>query len=68
MESKHPNQNQSLLKGPGIIVTIIVIVPLMLFLRHRSWYATFAIALVGFGLGHLVNHFYFKSKNKDDNQ
>lgn len=56
------NKPKSLLKGPGIIVTILVLVPPMVLIKDRGMGITFLIALIGFGAGHVVNHFYFKKK------
>lgn len=61
MEGKKP---RGLFNGPSIIVTIIIMVPAMLYFQGRGWLITFLITILGFGAGHLVNHFYHKSKNK----
>ena len=58
---------QSLFKGPGLIVTIIVLVPLMLIIENRTWLVTMGLAVIGFGAGHIVNYFYFKNKKRKNN-
>ena len=65
-KSSHENiiVPKSLFKGPGLIVTIVILVSLMLLVENRSWGVTMLIALVGFGIGHAVNHYYFANKKK----
>ncbi|HOX43298.1 MAG TPA: hypothetical protein PK668_06860 [Myxococcota bacterium] len=43
----------------GLVVAIAVITPFMVMNWihwHLGWWFTFVVALVGFGLGHLVHH------------
>jgi hypothetical protein len=43
----------------GLVVAIAVITPFMLLNWahwHLGWWFTFTVAVVGFGLGHLVHH------------
>lgn len=54
----------SLLKGPGFLVTLFVIIPPMLLIKERGMGITFIIAAIGFGAGHAVNYYYFKNKKK----
>jgi hypothetical protein len=60
----------SLFRGPGLLVTIIILAPLMTlnWMEWRyGWWFTFVSALVGFGAGHAVNWFWQKrqqQKNK----
>ena len=48
----------SLMKGPGILVTMAVIVPFMLIDYRRPWWQTFLIAMLGFGAGHMVDRLW----------
>lgn len=61
-EKIESTKHRSLLKGPGIVVTIIILVPLMLFTPNRTFMVTMLFAMVGFGAGHGVNYLYFKNK------
>ncbi len=61
-----PRKKFGLWRGPGIIVTLAIILPAKLLLIGTGWLETFLIAAVGFGAGHVVNHLYFKFKNKED--
>ena len=57
--------SMSLFRGPGLVVTIIILVPLITLNNmewHHGWWFTFVSALVGFGAGHLVNWFWNKRK------
>jgi hypothetical protein len=57
--------SMSLFRGPGLVVTIIILVPLMVLNQMEwrlGWWFTFLAALVGFGAGHVVNWFWHKRK------
>ncbi len=62
-ETAERTEHRSLLKGPGIIVTIGILLPLMLLTPDRSFMVTMLFAVIGFGAGHLVNYLYFKAKD-----
>ena len=49
---------------PGFLVTIIIAVPGTFLTRGEGWVATFIMALIAFGAGHLANHFYNKRKGE----
>jgi hypothetical protein len=51
-------------KGPGIFVTLAIIVPLMLIKLNRPWWQTFLIAIVGFGAGHAVDYLWDRRKGR----
>jgi len=56
----------SLLHGPGLAVTLVILVPLMMlnFTQWRfGWWFTFVAAMIGFGAGHAVNWWWHKRKN-----
>jgi hypothetical protein len=46
----------ALLRWPVILVASAVIVPWLVIEPRRPWWQTFLIALVGFGVGHAVDH------------
>ena len=55
----------SLLQGPGLLVTIVILTPLMTlnFMEWRlGWWFTFIAAMIGFGAGHLVNWWWRQRK------
>jgi len=54
---------RSLFSGPGLLVTIAILVPFMM-LRHWSIIVTFLVAMVAFGLGRYVNHLLWKWRDK----
>jgi hypothetical protein len=63
--SASPAASMSLFRGPGLLVTIVILVPLIMLNNmewHYGWWFTFVAALFGFGAGHLVNWFWHKRK------
>lgn len=61
----------SLFRGPGLLVTIVILAPLITLNNmewHYGWWFTFVSALVGFGAGHLVNWFWNKRKAEKQQQ
>lgn len=68
--SASPAASMRLFRGPGFLVTIVILAPLMTlnWMEWRyGWWFTFVSALVGFGAGHAVNWFWQKrqqQKNK----
>lgn len=55
----------SLFHGPGLLVTIVILVPLMMLNHmkwHQGWWFTFIAAMIGFGAGHAVNWWWHQRK------
>ncbi len=60
---------RSLFRGPGILVTIAIIAPVMVLNMmswHFPWYFTFVVATAGFGIGHAVNALFAKPRREGE--
>lgn len=55
---------RSLFAGPGLIVTIGILVPFTLYVPQQNIAYTFVAAIIAFGLGHYVNHLFRKWRAK----
>ncbi|MDB2656685.1 hypothetical protein N9Y60_01380 [Crocinitomicaceae bacterium] len=61
-------KNRSLLQGPGIIVTVLILLAFFLLVPERDWIQSAVFAVIGFGGGHAVNYFYFRSKSSNEDE
>ena len=61
-------KKRSLFQGPGIIFTILILLLLFVLVPERDWIQTAVFAVIGFGAGHTVNYFYFRSKSMKDDE
>lgn len=56
-------KTRMLFQGPGIIVTVLILLGLFILVPTRGWLETLFFAFIGFGAGHLINYYYFKAKD-----
>ena len=54
--AKAESRPAAFFRWPALLVACAIIVPFELVQFRRPWWQTFLIALVGFGIGHAVDH------------